>query len=67
MDMTIEAIKGAILALSEKDRLELEDWLADRWDEQIRKDFSPGGRGAAVIDRVDAEIDAGKFQPLNRR
>jgi hypothetical protein len=65
--MTIEAIKDAILALPEKERLELESWLADRWDEQMAKDFSHGGRGADLVGRVDAEIDAGSFRPLGKR
>ena len=65
--MTIQAIKDAILALPEKDRLELESWLADHWDEQMTRDFSPGGRGADLVERVDAEIEAGNFRPLGKR
>jgi hypothetical protein len=65
--MTIEAIKDAILALPEEDRLRLEDWLADQWDEQMVRDFSPGGRGAPLADRIDAEIASGEFRPLDRR
>jgi hypothetical protein len=65
--MTIQAIKDAIIALPEEDRLELENWLADQWDEEMANDFAPGGRGAALIERVDAEIEAGKFRPMNRR
>jgi len=34
------------------------------WDEQLERDFSPGGKHAVVIDEVDAEIDAGNFTPL---
>jgi len=65
--MTIEAIKDAISALPEKERLELEDWIADQWDAQMSKDFSPGGRGAALLERVDAEIEAGNLHAPNRR
>lgn len=65
--MTIEAIKDAILALPEEDRLRLEDWLADQWDEQMERDFSAGGRGTALVDRIDAEIAAGEFRPFDRR
>ena len=65
--MGIEAIKEAILALREEERHQLEDWLADEWDKEMDRDFSPGGRGSALIEEVDAEIDLGKFKPLNRR
>ncbi len=65
--MTIEAIKDAILALPEADRLEIEHWLADRWDSQIDTDFSLGGRGTAILEQVDAEIEAGNFHPMDRR
>jgi hypothetical protein len=65
--MTIAAIKDAILALPEKERQELEDWLADQWDEKMCRDFSPSGRGSALIERVDASIDAGNYLPLRWR
>jgi len=64
--MSVEAIKDAILALPEQEQIELEEWLADRWDAQMERDFSPGGRGAKLMERVDAEIDAGKFRSLDR-
>lgn len=59
--MTVRAIKEATLALSREDRLELEDWLADRWDAEMEDDFSEGGRGLALIEQIDAEIEAGGF------
>jgi hypothetical protein len=62
--VTIRAIKDAILALPEEQRLELEDWLSEQWDAQMSKDFSRGGRGTALIEHVDAEIETGKFRPL---
>jgi hypothetical protein len=65
--MTIEALKEAILALPRDERLALEEWLADEWDAEIEQDFSPGGRGAAVVDRVDAEIASGDFAPMKPR
>ena len=65
--MTVEAIKDAILALTQKDRFALEEWLGQQWDGQIEKDFSPGGRGVTIIERVDADIRSGKFRPLDRR
>lgn len=64
--MTVQAIKDAILALPEQDQIEIEEWLAERWDAQISRDFSPEGRGAALVERVDAQIDAGNFGPFRR-
>ena len=54
--MTVQAIKEVILALSREDRIELEEWLADRWDAELERDFSEGGGGSALIERVDAEM-----------
>jgi hypothetical protein len=34
------------------------------WDEQLEEDFSPGGKHAEALRRIDAEIDAGKFMPM---
>jgi hypothetical protein len=34
------------------------------WDEQIEEEFSPGGKHAATLEKVDAEIDAGNFGPV---
>jgi hypothetical protein len=33
-------------------------WSA--WDEQIEHDFSPGGRGAALLTELEREIAEGK-------
>ena len=34
------------------------------WDEQLEQDFSPGGKHASALEKIDAEIDAGNFRPL---
>jgi hypothetical protein len=65
--MTMEALKEAILALAPEERLALEEWLADRWDAEMTRDFGPGGCGAALIDRVDAETASGDFPPMRPR
>ncbi|MBZ5625910.1 MAG: hypothetical protein LAQ69_45555 [Acidobacteriia bacterium] len=59
--MTLEAIKEAIVQLPEEERLALESWLAKAWDAQIENDFSPGGAGMALLEEVDAQIEAGNF------
>jgi hypothetical protein len=66
--MTVEAIKEAISALPEQDRHSLASWLNeleyDDWDNEMAKDFLPGGRGAAVVERVKREIAAGEAKPF---
>ncbi|MFN0171997.1 MAG: hypothetical protein ACKV22_36795 [Bryobacteraceae bacterium] len=59
--MTVEALKEEIAHLSEPERKQLFDWLEEleeqAWDGQIERDFSPDGRGAHVVERIDREID----------
>jgi hypothetical protein len=67
-DMTLAAIKSAIEGLPEQEKTALIDWLLRRdreeWDKQVAEDFSPGGRGAKLLEEVDAAIDRGDFKPL---
>ncbi len=62
--MTVEAIKEAISELPENERHSLAAWLMelqfDDWDKQMLNDFSPGGRGAQLAQRVKRDIAAGK-------
>ena len=66
--MTVEAIKEAIVHLSESERNLLVEWFDElkevEWDRQMESDFSPGGRGIAWGERVKADIAAGKFTSL---
>ncbi len=59
--MTLEAIKEAVLQLSEAEREQLANWLnelaAEAWDREIEHDFSPGGRGEHLVERIDREIE----------
>ena len=68
--MTMEAIKEAIVHLSEPERRQLTVWFdelkEDEWDSQIEKDFSPGGRGIAWGEKIEADIAAGKFTSLEK-
>ena len=56
MSMTVEAIKEAIAGLPEDERHSLAAWLNeldyDEWDKEMVKDFSPGGRGYALVEKV---------------
>jgi hypothetical protein len=38
------------------------DWKA--WDEQIERDFSPGGRGAPLLTELKREIAEGRTRPM---
>jgi hypothetical protein len=66
--MTLEAIKDAISNLREEDKASLVAWLkeqdAEAWDKELEQDFSEGERGAALIEKWDAEIKSGKSLPL---
>ena len=66
--MTVEGLKEAIAELPENDRHSLAAWLMelefDEWDKQMVKDFSPGGRGAALAERIKRDISAGKARPF---
>ena len=67
--MTVEAIKDAIVHLSEPERKQLADWFQeleeDAWDRQIEQDFAPGGRGAHLLAEVKADIAAGRTKPMH--
>ena len=67
--MDIETIKAAITTLSKAERRALADWLQEledgAWDVEMERVFSPGGRAQALADKVDREIDEGKFTPLD--
>jgi hypothetical protein len=66
--MTVEAIKAAIEQLSEPERRKLADWFTEleeqAWDAEMERDFSPGGRGHHLVEKINQEIDKAKFAPL---
>jgi hypothetical protein len=65
---TVEAIKEAIAALPDDDKVRLAAWLnlqtMDEWDKEMLRDFSPSGRGYHLVEKVKAEIHSGKFRPM---
>jgi hypothetical protein len=67
--MTVEAIKDAIVHLSEPERKQLVDWLEEleeeAWDRQMERDFAPGGRGTHFLEEVKADIAAGRTKPMH--
>ena len=68
MTLTLEAIKAAIEQLPPEEQSTLASWLSERdwkvWDEQIERDFSPGGSGMPLLAELEREIAEGKTRPM---
>jgi hypothetical protein len=68
--MTVEAIKDAIQQLPEEERTSLAAWLNemeyDDWDQEMVRDFSPGGRGIKWVEQVNQEVTEGKSRPMEQ-
>ena len=56
--MNLTEIQHAIEALPAEEQASLAVWLSERdrlqWDLDLEQDFSPGGAGMALLDRVRA-------------
>lgn len=67
--MTVESIKRAIELLPSDQQQSLAQWLNelayDEWDRQMVADFSPGGSGAALVERAKREIAEGRTVELS--
>jgi hypothetical protein len=67
--MTMEAIKEAITELSRAEKTRLASWLLlqdmEEWDRQIQEDFSPGGRGMALLEEAQADVREGRVKPMD--
>jgi hypothetical protein len=67
--MDVETIKAAIEKLSESERRKLADWLEaveqETWDAEMERDFSPGGPGQTLVEKIERDIADGKFAPLD--
>jgi len=62
--MDFADIQQAIEALPVEQQTALLDWLAEResaqWDSEIERDFSPGGRGMNLFNRVKDQVARGE-------
>jgi hypothetical protein len=69
MSMDIREIQIAIEGLPTEQQRTLLDWLAERdferWDTQIEKDFSEGGGGMELLDRVKRQVGQGHSAPMH--
>jgi len=68
--MGLLEIQHAIEMLSTEQQAALLDWLAERdrrqWDAQLERDFSPGGAGMDLLDRVKAQVRRGESVPMGK-
>ena len=66
--MNLTEIQHAIEALPAEQQASLVAWLSQRdrrqWDLELERDFSPGGAGMALLDRVRAQVGRGESKPL---
>ena len=67
--MSLTEIEHAVKDLNREELAKLAAYIAKQdklsWDEQLEEDFMPpGGKHAPALEKIDAEIDAGKFRPL---
>jgi hypothetical protein len=69
-DRTLEAIKEAVVHLSEAERQQFAHWFEERaeeaWDNQIDRDFAPLGRGAHLVEEIDRTIASGNLTSLEK-
>jgi len=58
--MTLEAIKEAVVHLSEAEREQFAYWFEElaeeAWDKEIERDFAPGGRGSVSLEAFRAVV-----------
>ena len=66
--MSLAEIEKAVDALSPVELAKLAAYIArhdnSAWDEEIERDFSPGGKHEPLLKKIDAQIDDGDFTPL---
>ena len=62
--MSLAEIEAAVKELTPQELAKLAAFIAREdkigWDAEVEEDFSPGGKHAAALERIDAE----KFTPL---
>jgi hypothetical protein len=66
--MTPETIREAIKHLPEDERRKLAGWFEGMaeaaWDEDLRRDFAPGGKGERLAKEIQKEVSESKARPL---
>jgi hypothetical protein len=66
--MSLAEIEKAVKGLNREELAKLAAHIARQdklvWDEQLEEDFSPGGKHAATLEKIDSEIDTGSLRPM---
>jgi len=66
--VSLTEIEEAVKELSREELAKLAAFIARQdklvWDEELEQDFSPGGKHAAALEKIDAEIGTGNFRPM---
>jgi hypothetical protein len=66
--MSLAEIEKAVDALSPDELTKLAAYIMRHdklaWDQEIEKDFSPGGKHEKTLEKIDTEIDSGNFTPI---
>jgi hypothetical protein len=67
--MNLAEIQHVIEELPAEEQTELAAWIVGRdrarWDEEIERDFSLGGAGMELLDRVKKQVSDGLSRPLS--
>lgn len=67
--MDLSEIQHAIEELPQDQQTALAAWLAERdlaqWDAELVTDFSPGGAGMDILDRVRKQVHDGQSRPFS--
>jgi len=62
--MSLAEIEEAVKGLNRDELAKLAAYIARQdklvWDDELEEDFSPGGKNAATLEK----IDAGNFRPM---
>ena len=65
--MNLAQIQHVIEELPVEDQTALAAWIVNRerarWDEEIEQDFSPGGAGMDLLDKVKQRVRQGLSRP----
>lgn len=67
--MDLSEIQRAIEGLPAEEQASLAVWLSHRnrlqWDLELEQDFSSGGAGMDLLDRVRTQVDRGESRPMS--
>ena len=68
--MNLTQIQHVIEELPAEEQTALAAWIVDRdrarWDEEMERDFSAGGAGMELLDRVKEQVSDGLSRPGGR-